>query len=328
MKFLIQKVLANFKVQKTPKIIKNMKFYECIFSYSQFKDIENREFLYKVPNKDLICIFCLARSPLAEFDDKSHVIPYSLGNKFLMHREECKVCNDKFGRTIETELSSFTKIIRVMNRQENRNKKNPGYLKYVSKSQKALMQWNSELILEVTGERTQDILKECGEKNLLIDFEATYRDSDVYKALMKAIYGVIPPSYRDDFSKLRNWINTDDPNIKFLNKLIIHQTILPTIHPNNLILDVYRRKRDFKSFIFQKKYFNYYALIGFGNVLFDIPLMSDINIGNTKGLNFPLLSQLAVSEKGAIRTTLDMSKTEKVENKISFILSEGYKTPR
>lgn len=298
--------------------------YEILFSYSIFKNIEKRDFIYKVSDKNLCCIFCLTPYSLTEFDDKSHVIPYSLGNKFLMHREECKKCNKKFGDKIETDLASFTKIFRVLNGQENRSNKNPGYLKYASKSQKALIQskiTESGLLLEVTGERTQDILKEYNENSISIESEDTYIDSNVYKALMKAIYGVLPANYRKDFSKLRKWINTDDPHVKFVTHLLVHLTILPTMHPNNLIFDVYRKKRSIKNLIFNRKYFDYFAIISFGNVLLDIPLISDKTIGNGKGLRIPLLSKIAVSEKGANQFILDMSNTDKSSKKLSLPFS-------
>jgi len=311
--------------------LKYMNSYEILFSYADYMNLEEKTFLYDIPDEDFTCIFCLEKKPLAVFKDNAHVIPYLLGNKFLMHHEECEACNKNFGSTLETELASFSHKFRVINGQKNRKKDKFDYLKYPAKSQKALLQMtkiDNEMRLAVTGDRTEDILKEHGAGEISLNFETIYRDSDVYKAFMKTIYGVIPPEYRKDFMLLRNWINTADYNIKFLNKLIMYQTILPTFHQDNLVLNVFRKKRTLSNMLFKKNNFDYVALIGFGNVFFDIPLMSDNTLKKIKNNSpnnnfiFPLLSDFVVNDKGALRTVLDMSNTERRTEKASFSLAE------
>lgn len=314
---------------------KCMNSYELLFSYSDWIDLEEMKFLYIPPNKNIICIFCLNKNPLTTFKDNSHVIPYLLGNKYLMHKEECEACNKKFGGTIETELANFSEKFRVINGQKNRNKNKPDYLKYQAKSQKAFLQMkkiDNRMLLEVTGNRFEDILKEHENRKLSLTFETKYRDSDVYKAFMKIIYGVIPPNYRKDFSILRSWIDTEDPNIKLLNKLIMYQTILTTYHPDNLIINVFRKRKTLKNIFFKTNNFDYFALIGFGNVLFDIPLLSDKTLqrikSGSKNNSFiiPLLSGIAVNEMGAIRTTLEMSNAERRTEKMIFsLISNDFK---
>lgn len=324
--------IKKFENKRSSHFSKIINSYEILFSYADFVDLEEMKPLYKIPDKDLTCVFCLKKEPLAIFNDDAHVIPYLLGNKFLMHREECKACNKKFGDTLETELARFSEKFRVMNGYKTRNKHKPNYLKYQAKSQKAFMQMRKndhEMSLEVTGERSEDILKEHGAGEVSLNFETIYRDSDVYKAFMKTVYGVIPPKYRKDFMLLRSWINTEDYNIKFLNKLIMYQTILPTIHPDNLVLNVFRKKRTLSNILFKRNNYDYFALIGFGNVLFDIPLLSDATLKKIKNKSpyknfiFPLLSDLAINKTGAIRTALDMSNTEKRPEKTIFQLQKS-----
>lgn len=316
---------------------KYLNSYEILFTYSEFKNLEKTAFLYDTLDESLICIFCLNKKPFAIFKDNAHVIPYLLGNKFLMHHEECEACNKKFGANLETELASFSEKFRVINGYKNRSTNKPNYLKYQAKSQKALLQMekiDNKMRLEVTGERSEDILEEHGDGKISLSFETIYRDSDVYKAFMKTVYGVIPPKYRKDFSQLRSWINSEDHNIKLLNKLIMYQTILPTFHHNNLVLDIYRKKSTLTNTLFKNNNFDYFALIGFGNVFFDIPLMSDKTLkiiqNKPKSSNFviPLLSELVVSDKGSIRMELDMSNTERRTEKMSFFLSGDTKESR
>lgn len=336
--YISQKIRdINIKNLKSKNFSEYFNSYEVLFSYAEYKDLEENKFLYNIPDKNLTCIFCLKSEPLTIFDDKSHVISYLLGNKFLMHREECITCNKKFGATLETELAKFSEKFRVINGQKNRSKQKPNYLKYQAKSQKALIQmskFENNFSLIVTGERPEDILKEHESGNISLNFETIYRDSDVYKAFMKIIYGVIPPNHRNNFSLLRSWINMDDHNIKLLNKLIMYQTILPNIHPNNLILNVFKKRNTLKNIFFKKDNYDYFAMIGFGNVIFEIPLLSDKTLrkitNKSKNTSFimPLFSEFVINEKGAIRIILEMSNTEKRKQETNLLFTVGEKIPR
>lgn len=250
-------LIKDNKKQKLSRIFKYMDSYDVLFTYSEYRNLEKEHFLYNIFDENLMCIFCLNKKPTAVFKDNAHVIPYLLGNRFLMHREECQACNKKFGDKLETELSKFSEKFRVMNGQKNRSKESPNFLKYQAKSQKAFLQMKNidkKLSLQVTGERFTDIFEENEEGKISLTFETKYRDSDVYKAFMKIIYGVMPPEYRKEFSLLRSWINTEDHNIKFLNKLIMYQTILPTLHHNNLVLNIHRKKRTLSNILFKRLY--------------------------------------------------------------------------
>lgn len=310
---------------------KLMDSYEILFSYADYTNIAERKFLYDINDKDLKCIFCLKKLPSTTFDDKSHVISHLLGNKFLMHREECMTCNKKFGDTIETQLASFLEKFRVINGHKKRNNKTPGNLKYQAKSQKAFLQMitvDNKNILEVTGERFEEIFIEHDSETISLNFDTIYRDSDVYKALMKSIYGVIPPKYRNDFSMLRDWINNENYNVKLINSLIMYQSILPNFNPNSqLVFNVFRKKVTFMNKIFKKNNFDYFAFIGFGNVFFDIPILSDNTLvqikrkHRNKSFIFPLLSNFITNKTGATKITLNMSSTEKRDEKFSLYFS-------
>ncbi|WP_314338965.1 HNH endonuclease [Acinetobacter guillouiae] len=331
MKLNLNKILSIFKLNKNNSFISKFdKSYEIIFSYSEFMHLKNKTFLYDISEEKKYCIFCLRKRPLATFEDNSHVIPYSLGNEFLFHKQECIDCNKIFGDTIESELASFITKYRIINGAKNRNKKNPGFLKYQNKNQNAFLKMNQEnnrYNLEVSGKNTTDVFQEIENDKISLIFETKYRDSDVYKALMKSIYGVIPAENRKDFTLLRKWINTEDHNVKLISKLIMYQTILPTIHPNNLVFNVFKRKNSLKNNLFKRNYFKYFALIGYGNMFLDIPLISDDVIGKTN-LKLTLLSSITISNKGAIQTMLDMSNTVKRDEKTNLSFTFEEKIPR
>lgn len=105
----------------------------------------------------------------------------------------------------------------------------------------------------------------------------------------------------------------------------MYQTILPTLHTNNLIMNVFRKKNTIKNMFLRKDNYDYFALIGFGNVIFDIPILSDATlrkIQNKTAKNFilPILSDLTVSKIGALRSVLEMSNTEKRPETVKFEL--------
>ncbi len=79
-------------------------------------DSSNRQFVGEHDKNKRICRFCNKSMFTIEkvtFDEKAHAIPEALGNKGLVANEECDICNDKFGKTIEKDLISFLDVYRV-----------------------------------------------------------------------------------------------------------------------------------------------------------------------------------------------------------------------
>ena len=78
--------------------------------------------------------------------------------------------------------------------------------------------------------------------------------------------------------------------------------------------------------LLRKQNFDYFALIGFGNVLFDIPLLSDTTLTkiqnkNVKSFILPRMSDFVFNKIGGMRNILEMSNTEKRAEVVKFELA-------
>lgn len=94
--------------------------YQMLF----FADLGFEQY-YGEPDKNKrVCRFC-NKTGASIFGDKknSHAISWFLGNDALFCLEECKICNNTFGRTIENALSSYCQYYRAAEHRKSRNGK-------------------------------------------------------------------------------------------------------------------------------------------------------------------------------------------------------------
>jgi hypothetical protein len=80
-------------------------------------DGRQHEFLGSVEQAP--CRFCLRSAAEATFRKDAHVIPVGLGNRHLLHREECDDCNE-VGGTFEDALCSLLALGRIFSRIRGR----------------------------------------------------------------------------------------------------------------------------------------------------------------------------------------------------------------
>jgi hypothetical protein len=81
--------------------------FETLFDYDydQESPPEKKTFIGKEhPRK--ICYFCGEQEGNASFKKEAHIIPESLGNRYLLSNEECDICNGRSGETIDTDFIS------------------------------------------------------------------------------------------------------------------------------------------------------------------------------------------------------------------------------
>jgi len=71
------------------------------------------------------CRFCGKREPETTFSHASHAISEGFGNKRLFCNEECDICNNKFGKTIEPSLLNYFNIERSFIGVKGKKNKTP-----------------------------------------------------------------------------------------------------------------------------------------------------------------------------------------------------------
>lgn len=183
------------------------------------------------------CRYCgCSMSDKATFKTDAHTISNSLGNVSYFTNDECDRCNKKFGATIEQEFLKYVSLSRVISGQFE------GFKSHKIKTDSFELSVNPDTndvefrLIDYTKASVKKdktgLVLEIGS----IDF------SDVYRAMVKFVIGMLPTSELKHFKKTIDWINKDTvitlPNIKET----IHKE--PVIHP---FLNMYYRKGNVNS---------------------------------------------------------------------------------
>ena len=269
------------------KINRNLKDYDYIFSYNDYRLLQKDHYLYDLNNNPKNCIFCLRLEPEVTFSTRPHVIPEFLGNRYLLHYEECDSCNSYFSSTLEDSLDKYTKIYRTLDRIKNKKRK---LVQYNSINQKSYMKFiknkENSFIFQQEKNIRQTINKEKNEITHFFEIEK-HKPMNVYKAFMKLLYGLLPRDQHKNFTILRQWIMDAEKSVPLLSPLYILKTFIPGFDKKDLHINILHNKKDDCD----SKKFSYIALISFGNIAFEMPIFNDNSliksISDNEKIEFP-----------------------------------------
>lgn len=183
------------------------------------------------------CRYCGCSMPdKATFKTDAHTISNSLGNIAYFTNDECDRCNKKFGATIEQEFLKYVSLSRVISGQFE------GFKSHKIKTDSFKLSVNpdtNDVEFKLTDYTKASVKKDKTGIFLEVD---SIDFSDVYRAMVKFVIGMLPTSELKHFKKTIGWINKDLtitlPNIKE----IIHKE--PVVHP---FLNMYFRKKNADS---------------------------------------------------------------------------------
>lgn len=305
------------------KIVENMKEYVPIFDNRDYLSLDRYTYIYPFEESGKKCAFCLKSEPLVSFKNKPHVIPEFLGNKYLLHYDECDQCNSKFGETIERELSEYLRPRRAFSKIKSKKGK---YVSSYSKSRDEEFKFSEE--------KVSYIIPVSDKLNL--DFEnkefayvceiAEYTPINVYKGLMKVLYGLLPREHRINFNFIRDFLIGDKLD-EVSDKIPIK--VISTFMPYNNLSSPYvsilcKSKNTSMNEVLQEAFFEYIGIICFGNTVFEIPMYCDKDV--EKAINKRKISlTLAPKPYGSFRREIeDLNGRERVVSE--YPLNFGYNT--
>jgi HNH endonuclease len=75
----------------------------------------DKKMILAIPKKERVCRFCNKKHPEVTFRDDAHVIPESLGNRYLISDFECDFCNKQLGK-YDDQLCHFLGVSRTLNK--------------------------------------------------------------------------------------------------------------------------------------------------------------------------------------------------------------------
>lgn len=171
-----------------------------------FADLGFEQYFGEPDKSKRVCRFCNSQGP-AIFGDKkdSHALSWFLGNNALFCLEECKTCNNTFGRTIENALSSYYQYYRVAERRKSRKGKPltargfnyemlaDGGLRYYASA-------STDNILKVGDRIPEDgILIHLNNKEPVVLH-------DIYRVLVKYVVACVPNEMLPAFQATIKWI--------------------------------------------------------------------------------------------------------------------------
>lgn len=172
-----------------------------------FADMGYEQFIGEEDKGKRHCRFC-GKDGVNKFGDKkhSHAISYFLGNNALFCLEECKNCNNKFGRGIEQDLMNYYGYYRVAEGRKSRSNR-----ALTARGMNYLH--DAEGLKIFGGNNTIDgdihIGQRIPKEGLMVHLnnKEPVILHNVYRILVKYVIACMPSQYLDDFCNTIEWIN-------------------------------------------------------------------------------------------------------------------------
>ena len=172
---------------------------------------KQRQYIGEADKSNRICRFCGQQVPVVSFKNKAHAISESLGNKSIICREECDICNERFSRTIEPDIANMLSSILTIYSIHGKN----GIRTTTGKNFKLSLEEstpNDSNVGTVTIQLQQEFpenIEDLFNEQLSLDASSLkYIPQNVYKCLCKYVVSVIDKQYLSDFKKTIDWINS------------------------------------------------------------------------------------------------------------------------
>lgn len=309
------------------KRLQNLKGYHLLFSNLDYVNVVKDTYIYPMNEKGKVCIFCLEKEPLVTFKTRPHVIPEFLGNKHLLHYNECDKCNSFFGGTIERELSEYVKPFRMLDRIKSKKNKLVPYQSINQKSSFQFSQKNNIFTIVTSNEIVFDEEK----KEFTYNFEIPkHTPINIYKGFMKILYGLLPDEHRKNFELIRCWLISDNTEKMLIEPLEVLLTFLPYMNKKPLFISIfYKKNKDLGTVLSDdnpKDCFAYMGLISFGNAMFEIPLLCDIDLVKISKNTLMSLKRMPNAYGILNYKRIDMSGTDRITSKYSIVFGYDKKT--
>ena len=198
-----------------------------------------------------ICRFChngMNTNIKVKFRKKAHAFSESLGNKAIVLHEECDICNEKFGSTIENDFIQYLGIFRVFYKVKGKNGipkikyKDGGSIQHIIKENlpKDDLVSKVEGLTVVTAQNIEHN-EETGELTVILESPHKLQEINIYKTLCKYVLSVIDDSELQYLQSSIDWINSDiiDEEVKLPK---IATLLSPELYVDAPVLGVYVRK--------------------------------------------------------------------------------------
>lgn len=179
--------------------------------------IDNYEIIASNPTKRVnygidasgkkICRYCKRTEPEVTFRKVAHTISEGLGNKYTITNNECDDCNEYFGTVYEPDLITYLDIMRPLFHVKGKG----GEIKNIEgKNFIVENDTTDKNVLNIKIKQTPDNLNPIEETDDRFAFDLDHSKKvipqNIYKALVKFSYGILPNDCLDKFTYTADWL--------------------------------------------------------------------------------------------------------------------------
>lgn len=219
--------------------------YDMLF----FADLGYEQYFGALDKSQRICRFCGRSDETGSGKSifgqpkNSHAISYFIGNNRLFCLEECKACNERFGGTIEKDLSNYYSYFRAAEGRKSRNNNQLTAKGFNFEYKNGRLSVYSDKPIKNAPKIGETIPK--GGIRLNLDQESPVCLHNIYKLFVKYVIACIPNHLLHAFPKTVKWINGEIKSKRFILAPVYRNELLESV--NSPYLCVYIRKDDKKD---------------------------------------------------------------------------------
>lgn len=158
------------------------------------------------------CRYCKKQYSSSEFQEHSHAIPASIGNKSLFDYNECDSCNHLFGDGIDQDFGNFTNLLRTCLNITGRTKI-PAY----QKGNLLIKHDHDKLHIKYNPYDNTVTIDAVSNSAAVASEIPAFSPLGAYKAFAKMALSMLPKEYLQYFDQTINWIVTSDHSVHAKN---------------------------------------------------------------------------------------------------------------
>jgi hypothetical protein len=243
---------------------------------------------------DQTCRFCGRQPPEVSYKLEAHALPESIGNRSLVTKYECDLCNEFFGNGIENDFGNWSKPARTFSRVEG--KKGVPTLKKGSRGGWRI-EFGDRESLEVTGDEANSIFEDDqGRRRLTFRFKRDpYTPIAVLKAFVKMGISLLPHSEISNFRHAIAWLRSENHGEGRVNIPLLHTFVAGSTARGKISAAIMRRTHEPGNVPYAL------FLLFYGNDLFQVNLPCPAKDGRLYGGAFPIV-HFPLSAIGSERT--------------------------
>lgn len=285
----------------------------------------DKKMILPIPKKERACRFCKKKYPEVTFRNDAHVIPESLGNRYLISGFECDFCNRQLGK-YDDHLCHFLGISRTLNK--TRGKENIPTFKSTDKNIRAEQSdfYGIQDTIIISRENVSDqsfAFDSSTGMGKLTFKKASYIPLLVYKSVLKMALTCLNPGHLSYYQLAIKYLTSDqlDKDVKGACKLYAYN--FPFGMGWQVPFAAIYKKKDPKGSIPSHIFMLY-----FQNTIYQIfiPLhLEDIKLLNNKTIPIYWCPPFFADPKDALETPIqvrdyDLASTELVKGEEETII--------